>query len=109
MPILAALQVDDGVWPAYASMILVELYETNKKSSFMGGYHHPWVHEPRDVDRFAVRLIYNGKVLSLPFCSDTLGSGLCSIQTFSNYIKTVTPSDNLEECNLSNFKNKWKW
>ena len=83
IPILVALQVDNGVWPPYASMILLELYD-------VGG-------------KYMVRVIYNGKVLQLPFCGSRT---LCDFETFSNYMSTVTPSDPAKQCLQ---KQKWKW
>ena len=71
MPILVALRVDDGKWAPYASMILVELYKSEDK-------------------KFLVRFIYNGKVLSPPFCGE---DNFCAYETLSNYLATVTPPD----------------
>ena len=84
IPILAALQVDNGVWPPYASMILMELYGVAGSN-------------------YSVRVIYNGKVLQLPFCGSKT---LCDFKTFSNYMSTVTPSDPAKQCLQ---KRKWKW
>ena len=78
IPLLVALQIDQGVWPPYASMMLIELYETTASSS---GY--------------SVRVVYNGKVYNLPFCS---GSDLCDYKTFPTYLSTITPSDPARQC-----------
>ncbi len=75
MPLLVALRVDDGHWAPYASMILIELYQTKDKKSL-------------------VRFIYNGKVLSPPFCGDT---ELCDYDKLSNYLTTVTPPNNYKD------------
>ena len=72
MPMLVAFQVDDGVWVPYASMILMELYKNSSSS------------------QFSVRIIYNGKVLNLPFCR---GAQLCDYDTFSSYMASITPPD----------------
>lgn len=78
IPLLVALQIDQGVWPPYASMMLIELYKTTASSS---GY--------------SVRVVYNGKVYNLPFCN---GSDLCDYKTFSTYLSTITPSDPARQC-----------
>lgn len=78
IPILTALQVDEGVWPPYASMMLLELYQFSSNGSL------------------AVRLLYNGATLYPPFCQPS--SSLCDFDTFSVYLKTVTPSDPKAQC-----------
>ena len=75
MPLLVALRVDDGLWAPYASMILIELYQTKDKKSL-------------------VRIIYNGKVLSPPFCGD---NGLCDYEKMNDYLATVTPPRNYKD------------
>lgn len=88
IPLLVALQIDQGVWPPYASVMLIELYKTTASSS---GY--------------SVRVVYNGKVYNLPFCS---GSDLCDYKTFSTYLSTITPSDPARQCLITAGK-KWRW
>ena len=78
IPILVALQVDTMVWPPYASMMLIELYEK--------------------AGKFYVRVIYNGEVLTLPFCDSVT---LCDFETFSSYMKSVTVSDPAVQCQVS--------
>ena len=78
IPILVAFQVDTMMWPPYASMMLIELYEMKEK-------HY-------------VRVIYNGDVLPLTFCDS---STLCDFDTFSDYMKTVTPSNFPVNCEVS--------
>ena len=78
IPILTALQVDKGVWPPYASLLLLEVYELSDGS-------------------FAVRLLYNNQTLTPPFCSATL----CNFDTFSVYMTTITPSDAKKQCATS--------
>ncbi len=73
--IFLSLRVDEGVWPPYASMLLIELYQTSKDN------------------KHSVRIVYNGKVLSPPFCKD----GLCDYETFSGYLATVTPPNNYKD------------
>ena len=86
MPVLAALKVDDGAWAPYASMILIELYQSNE-------HKKPFV-----------RVIYNGKVLSPPFCGD-IDDGLCDYEKLSQYLATVTPPDNYKDtlCKVDNY------
>ncbi|KAL5471128.1 hypothetical protein EMCRGX_G029211 [Ephydatia muelleri] len=73
-----ALLVADGLWPPYASMIILELYEV-----------------PSSASGFAIRVIYNGNVLNLPYCSN---QALCDYDEFSNYIATVVPTDVAKQC-----------
>ncbi len=83
IPILAAFEADIDVWPAYASMFLMEVYEVS------GGSGH------------AVRLIFNGEVLQLPFCScSAADEGLYDYKEFSNYLGTITPTDPARECSV---------
>ncbi len=83
IPILVAFQEDRGVWPHYASMFLMEVYEVS------GGSGH------------AVRLIFNGEVLQLPFCSGSASEeGLCDYKEFSNYLATITPTDPSLQCSV---------
>lgn len=87
IPLLVAFQIDQGIWPPYASMMLIELYKTTASSS---GY--------------SVRVVYNGIVYKLPFC----GSDLCDYKTFSVYLSTVTPSDPARQCLVTTGK-KWRY
>lgn len=112
MPILVALQAADGVWPYYASMILMELYEINTNEPLKHNTRfQSRAKKPAGADKFAVRLIYNGKVLSLPFCSSSQHLGLCNYQTLSDYMNSVTPSDDVaKECDVPSSKQTlWKW
>ena len=77
VPLLVALQVDTMKWPAYASMMLIELYEK--------------------AGTFYVRVIYNGEVLPMSFCNSET---LCDFKTFSEYMKTVTPSNPALQCQV---------
>ena len=76
MPTLIALEVDDGEWPPYASMILIELYKSEDNKSF-------------------VRFIYNGKVLIPPFCHTN--DELCEYEEVSERLSEVTPPDDYED------------
>ena len=96
IPILVALQVDDGVWPSYASMILLELYSTTSDNA-----------DSPNTAKYFVRMIYNGKVLQLPFCGSK--KDLCDFESFSKYVKTVVPTDVAKQCGVSSKKPKWKW
>ena len=74
----SALLVADGLWPPYASMIILELYEV-----------------PSSASGFAIRVIYNGNVLNLPYCSDQT---LCDYYEFGSYITTVMPTNVSKQC-----------
>lgn len=74
MQLLTALQIDDGLWPPYASIMLLELYLT--------------------TDKPVVRLLYNGEVKVPPFCD---GQQLCDFDLYSKYLSTVTPPDDYRD------------
>ena len=81
LPVIAltdALQVADGRWPPYASMVLLELYEASSSAS-----------------GFAIRIIYNGNVLKLPYCSNQTMS---DYDEFSSYMATITPTNVAKQC-----------
>jgi len=65
----AAFDAWDGHWTWYASLIAFELYEL-----------------PSSV--WAVRMIYNGKVITMPGCS----SSLCPFDEFEAHVNTIIPS-----------------
>lgn len=60
MPMLAALVGEewDRVWPGYASMVAVELYQSATSSP--------------EAPAFKFRIVYNGKALRVPPCEGTL-------------------------------------
>eukprot|EP01038_Epipyxis_sp_PR26KG_P010653 gene10653-14307_t len=70
MPLLASIlgQSWDQQWAAYASMITIELYSS--------------VTNPNDSNYDLFRLVYNGKPLLVPGCSDTL----CNINILLNIL-----------------------
>ncbi|KAG5175195.1 histidine phosphatase superfamily [Tribonema minus] len=75
--LLSALQVAGWNWPPYASNLIWELWRDDSSSQ-------PFV-----------RVIYNGKVLELPFCSQAT----CPLQEFRSWLLAhVVPSDMLAEC-----------
>ena len=78
--LLVALQIDKNIWPPYASVMLLELYQTT-------------------ANKPAVRLIYNGEVVTLPFCG---GNEMCDYDMYSKYMTLVTPPDDYHKfCQLS--------
>ena len=80
MQLLIALQIDNNIWPPYASVMLLELYQTA-------------------VNKPAVRLIYNDQVVTLPFCG---GNEMCDYDMYSKYMTLVTPPDDYHKvCQLS--------
>jgi hypothetical protein len=78
MTLRLALNVSDGVWPAYASQLIIEVYEQSDKS-------------------FSVRILYNGKVQKLPWCGD---KEMCDMATAAKFVKTIAPLSS-EECQTS--------
>lgn len=72
------------VWPPYASMMLIELYDK--------------------AGKFYVRVVYNGKVLPLLFCNSET---LCDFDTFSSYMKSVTPYDPALQCKVDSMWNRY--
>merc|ERR1712196_118064 len=77
LPLLHAFKVADGKWPPYASTIVLEVY-TPKAGS--GKKEH------------VVRMIYNGKALTIPACSKEM----CPWETFAAVMEEVAASP--EDC-----------
>ncbi|KAF0697414.1 Aste57867_11894 [Aphanomyces stellatus] len=63
MPMLAGLLGDswDGAWTTYAGTLLLELYKDTALED-----------EGDNEEAYAVRVLYNGQPLQLPFCEDVL-------------------------------------
>lgn len=70
MPLLSALGIWDGSWPSYASKLILELY--NNKL---------------DEEEFAVRVVYDGKEVTLPGCSNKL----CQWTEFESIMQELQP------------------
>lgn len=75
MPMLAALGprlLDDGDWPPYASMVIIEIHQVNVDGAGDDKMHARESH--------AFRILYNGKVMTslLDGCPD--GADLCDVQ-----------------------------
>jgi len=77
LPFLRAFNVWDGLWPRYASMIRVEIWESKSNQG-----------------SFSVRLIYNDKELALPGCGNV---SPCPFATFSKIAAKIIASQ--AECN----------
>ena len=69
LPLLAAWDVWDGVWPPYAAMLIIELYEADAAKK--GG---------KQKDHF-FRLVYRGKELILDGCE---GKALCPLSVLED-------------------------
>ena len=85
MPFLQAFNASDGKWTPYASFIQVELYEVTGN---------------RAKTDFAVRFLYQGQELKLPFCDVTP----CPVTRFEEYVRAITPQDPSTQCKVSNPK-----
>ena len=83
--LLSALNGTVEGWPRYASMMQFELYSTAKAN--VG---------------FAIRMVFNGKEVKLPFCDEVL----CDVTQFSKYISTVTPQDPVADCKVDSADDK---
>lgn len=86
MPFLQAFNVSDGHWTPYASLIQVELYAVTSQN--------------RAESDFAVRFLYQGQELKLPFCD----SSPCPAAQFEEYVQAITPQDPGAECKVTNPK-----
>jgi len=73
MSFLNAFQVWDGQWTPYASTVNLELYEHSSTSS-----------------GWAIRLVYNGKVLYIPGCPSD--NELCDFDTFNGIAQKLLPT-----------------
>ncbi|CAL1546379.1 unnamed protein product [Lymnaea stagnalis] len=69
-PLITALELQDAVWPGYATMIVFELYQ--KKSS---------------KENF-IRILQNGKLVTseVVFCQGVTTDGFCSLNRFLDYV-----------------------
>lgn len=84
MPLLSALGAFDGSWAPYAALIALEVYQVS-----------PNIESRESSDDYVVRLVYNGKELTMESC----GTPLCPISTFASLVSKVVPSD--AECGLA--------
>lgn len=73
MPLLQALGVYDGVWTPYASLVSLELMNLTVAGQGQG---------------YAVRMIYQGKVMQMKGCSGVL----CPIQEFEALVTSLVPT-----------------
>lgn len=71
-PILTGFQIYNGEWPPYATMLIFELWQVNTTSS-----------------GFAVRVLYNTEVLTVPGC----GSELCDWEVFQQIMSKLVLVD----------------
>eukprot|EP00123_Amoebidium_parasiticum_P022796 comp9524_c0_seq1/m.4553 comp9524_c0_seq1/g.4553 ORF comp9524_c0_seq1/g.4553 comp9524_c0_seq1/m.4553 type:complete len:482 (-) comp9524_c0_seq1:342-1787(-) len=97
--LLAALGFNDFDWPKYATMIQFELYEATPHENTEERAKDP----PTPVfSSHYVRLIVNGKVTPMPFCSAVDEDGLCPLPVFSRYAGTITmtPEEASAECKV---------
>ena len=94
-PLLAALDIGDGVWPPYASRLVVELVARTRVS----------VLEGRKVTEYYIRALYNGDVITnqMSFCGDEVADAhiqLCPLEAFSKFVdvgyREVTNGNDLE-------------
>ena len=76
-PLLAALDVFDGIWPPYASHVSLELYTNSSSSSAF------------------VRTLYQDAVVVLPGCTE-----FCPFSTFSEILSRSIPSNYAEACKV---------
>jgi hypothetical protein len=74
-PLLYVFSLHDGKWPAYASRVVIELYEHLGNIS---------------KNRFFLRFLYNGKdkTDSVIFCKGLTFKGLCSLRYFTDFVFT---------------------
>lgn len=87
-PLLVALGISDGLWPSYASRLVIEFYSrvvTSKKIHYF------------------VRILYNGLDMTrkLPFCK-TIIDGLCKFKHFLEFT-----SSHLKPYNVTNNYNRY--
>jgi len=73
MPMLAALDIGDGLWSRFAALLAIELYEQ----------------APTDSGT-AIRIVYNGEVQHISGCSDS--AGLCDWKAFRSIAMALVPS-----------------
>jgi hypothetical protein len=73
----------DGAWPAYASMLSIEIYRKSGASasaSAISASATASVLSTQQQDNYLFRIVYNNQILRLPQCSyDTDNSELCEL------------------------------
>ncbi|XP_028391161.1 counting factor 60-like [Dendronephthya gigantea] len=82
MTLLLAFNVSDGVWPPYASQMIFEVYQMTDNSHTM-------------------RILYNGKVMKLPFCDD---KELCNTDIVKEYVAKFEPESVAKDCQSSKMR-----
>ena len=83
MPILQSLQVFDGQWAPYASMIVFELYQIDSE--------------------YGIKLIYNGETFQVPGCSDVI----CPWDEFTTIIQDIVAVSS--QCSSAKFDSRRKF
>lgn len=85
-PLLISLgpNVWDGIWPPYASMIIIELHAIN-----IDGLSNKTIYQ----SNYAFRLIYNGKVITNRIEQCNIDMELCDMNIFLNIIKDFAIRD----------------
>ena len=77
LPLLVSFQLDinDIAWPPYASLMAIELYRSKQRGNY------------------AVRVVYNGQTLQLPFCNGKGDSTsmLCEWEVFKEHLQNLIP------------------
>ncbi|GMH94196.1 hypothetical protein TrVE_jg1257 [Triparma verrucosa] len=74
MPVLAALNIWDGQWAPYASLISIETYHVTQSNDYPTGR--------------AFRIVYNGEVMTEKF--EGCGGELCDLNILVNYLEFAT-------------------
>lgn len=81
MPLLASFKVWDAIWTPYASLIAWELLRGRRDGEY------------------ALRFIYNGRVLRIPGCN----SSVCALNDFLSVAKNLIPTE--EDCAVGDTDN----
>ncbi|GMH62024.1 hypothetical protein TrLO_g8067 [Triparma laevis f. longispina] len=76
MPILSALNIWDGAWAPYASLITIETYHVTQSGSFPTGR--------------AFRICYNGEAMTEKFGGCEGGGELCDLNVLVDYLDFAT-------------------
>lgn len=79
MTLLLALNISDGIWPPYASQMITEIYQVGE-------------------DLYAVRILYNGKVMKLPFCEN---KEMCDVERVRQHLAKFEPESVEKNCQPS--------
>lgn len=90
-----ALQTEEYDWPPYSANVILEKYSLKKQPFPL----YPTIKGYEEMEKY-VRIIYNGKVLSLPWFINPQDPTLCPWSNFLAFIGDLLPHQYEDECKV---------